>query len=47
LVKEFELTIEIEEYFENVGIENEEITFEEFCLLFESPGEHSKFYSTY
>lgn len=47
VIKEFELTIEIEEYFKVVGIENEEITFDEFCLLFVNPGSDSLFYTTY
>jgi len=47
VIKEFELTIEIEEYFNYVGIENEEISFDEFCLLFVNPGNNSQFYTTY
>jgi len=47
VIKEFELTIEIEDYFDAVGIDEEEITFDEFCRLFEPPAENSVFYTTY
>ncbi len=47
LVKNFELTIEIEDYLESVGIEDDELNFEDFCKLFESPGEDSDFFQTY
>jgi hypothetical protein len=44
LVKNFELTIEIEEYLESVGIDDNELNFEDFCKLFDSPGEDSYFF---
>ena len=47
VVKEFELTIEIEAYFDLIGIDDDEMTFEDFCKLFECPGENSIFYMTY
>ena len=39
VIEEFELTIEIEDYFYACGIEEDELSFEEFCRLFESPGQ--------
>ncbi len=47
LVKNFELTIEIEDYLESVGIEDNELTFYDFCKLFDNPGEGSEYFATY
>jgi len=46
IIKEFELTIEIEDYLETVGAHSDTLTFDEFCLLFETPTEDSKLYTT-
>ena len=39
LVKNFELTIEIEKYLDDIGLEEEELDFDDFCKLFSNPGE--------